>query len=224
MAVFSKDHVQEQICTQGYVPLFFYSAVDANAQVAKACLEGGSRLIEFTNRGEGALELFASLVDSCRLLSPHLAVGAGSIIDADTAASFIAAGADFIVGPAMCEETLRCCEAAGVLYVPGCSTLNEILQAERLGVELIKVFPASCLGGVDYIKALLAPCPWLKLMATGGVSSEPEELARWFDAGVKAVGLGSNVISGVKIKAGDFDGIADSIRRVEKTIRNTHTD
>lgn len=219
MPVFEKNSVLSLICGQGYVPLFYHDNVDDNRQVVLACFRGGSRVIEFTNRGESALTSFRRLVEDCRAISDTIAVGAGSIVDAETAAAFIEAGADFIVGPAMCEETFRCCEHAGVLYVPGCSTLNEILQAERLGMELIKVFPASCLGGVDYIRALLAPCPWLKLMATGGVSSEPEELMRWFDGGVQAVGLGSNVISRSLIDAGDFEAIANSIHRVSAAIR-----
>lgn len=207
----SRSKVLSLVETQGYIPLFFYQHPEKNKKIAHACFEGGSRVIEFTNRGEGAVQLFAQLVSECRNFSSELAVGAGSVTDPYTAAAFINAGADFIVGPSFCEKTAQLCNSKKIFYIPGCSTLNEILHAEKFGMELIKVFPASCAGGPAFIKAVLGPCPWLRLMPTGGVSTEPSELKQWFDAGAVAVGLGSNIISKLRIEQGDYEGITRSV-------------
>jgi 2-dehydro-3-deoxyphosphogluconate aldolase/(4S)-4-hydroxy-2-oxoglutarate aldolase len=219
MTRFGKNTLLRMIAAQGFVPLFYYEDLRVCKLVIEACFDGGCRVIEFTNRGEKALPMFAELAAHAHSLSPDMAFGVGSIVDLHAANAFVDSGADFVVGPSFCEETAAYCHDREVVYIPGCATLTEILRAERAGCELIKVFPASCLGGAEFIKAVRGPCPWLKLMPTGGVNDDPSELAKWFKAGVAAVGLGSNVISNSRMENEDYKGIGESVRNVASLIR-----
>jgi len=214
----SKEKILRKIETQGFIPLFYHDDPAACQSVIKACFEGGCTVIEFTNRGERALSIFRKLIDFSRSLSSDIVLGVGTILDSDAASEFLNAGADFVVGPSFDEAIANYCNDQNTVYVPGCATLNEILKAEKAGMRLIKVFPAVCLGGPEFIKALRGPCPWLRLLPTGGVSDDPEELKEWFKAGAVAVGLGSNVISKSRIDAGDFASITESVRRVSDVI------
>ena len=140
-------------------------------------------------------------------------LGVGSIADAPTAALYIANGANFVVGPLLNPEVARLCNRRKIPYAPGCGSVTEIAQAEELGVEIVKVFPGSEVGGPAFVKSVLGPCPWTRIMPTGGVDATRESLDAWFKAGVSAVGAGSKLITKELVDAKDWDGLTAKVRQ-----------
>ena len=189
-----KKVVLHLIAEQSVVPLYFYPDKEVSIQVLKALYNGGVRLVEYTNRGENALENFLELRKTTDKELPGLMLGAGTIKDKIEATEFINEGADFIISPGMIEEIAIVTHRNGLLWVPGCMTATEIVRAEDAGAELIKLFPGSLLGP-SYVSAVKEIFPDLMFMPTGGVELSEENLSAWFRAGVSAVGLGSKVIS-----------------------------
>ena len=209
MARFSRLEVLNTILATGIVPVFYHKDVAVAQQVAAAVAAAGCRLLEFTNRGDFAPMVFAELSAALAESHPEVILGAGSIVDAPTAALYLAAGANFVVGPILNPEVARLCNRRKVAYSPGCGTATEISQAEELGVEIVKIFPGGCVGGPDFVKSLLAPCPWTRVMPTGGVDTTRESLQAWFQAGICAAGIGSNLIRKDWVEAGNFQAITD---------------
>jgi 2-dehydro-3-deoxyphosphogluconate aldolase/(4S)-4-hydroxy-2-oxoglutarate aldolase len=123
-----------------------------------------------------------------------------------------------VVGPSFDEDTARLCNRHKIAYLPGCGTVTEIAQAEEWGAELVKLFPGETVGGPDFVRAVLGPRPWSRLMPTGGVSLEAENLKGWFDAGVAAVGMGSKLIRSDWVKAGNYDAIREGVQKALKVI------
>lgn len=214
MARYSKINAIEKIERLGIMPLFYHNESEVCKSVARAVFSAGLDVLEFTNRGDGALEAFSSIVEVARSEYPNAIIGVGSVNDAFVASQFIMRGADFIVAPGFDEATARLCNRHRILYIPGCSTVTEILAATELGVDLIKLFPADALGGANFLKALKGPLPWLKAVATGGISNEPELLAQWFASGVTALGMGSNLISKDVLDKSDWIGLQEKITRI----------
>jgi 2-dehydro-3-deoxyphosphogluconate aldolase/(4S)-4-hydroxy-2-oxoglutarate aldolase len=143
-----------------------------------------------------------------------LILGAGSIIDPYTADLYIQLGANFIVGPVLNAETARLCNRRKIAYSPGCGSTSEVSQAEELGVELCKVFPGEEVGGPGFIRSVLAPMPWVRLMPTGGVSVEKENIYAWIQAGAAALGIGSKLISSKAVAAGDYASITTNVKHI----------
>jgi 2-dehydro-3-deoxyphosphogluconate aldolase/(4S)-4-hydroxy-2-oxoglutarate aldolase len=208
MARFMRLDVLNSLLDVGILPLFYHDDAATSIELIKACARGGARLIEFTNRGELAYPVFAELVKHFAQTDPAVILGVGSIIDAPTAALYLAAGANFIVGPGLNPEISRLCNRRKIAYLPGCATVTEIAQAEELGAEICKVFPGDTLGP-SFIKAVLAPCPWHRLMPTGGVDATEASISEWIKAGAAAVGMGSKLISAQVIRDRDFDRLTD---------------
>jgi 2-dehydro-3-deoxyphosphogluconate aldolase / (4S)-4-hydroxy-2-oxoglutarate aldolase len=205
----------------GIVPLFYCGEVETAIELINACTRGGARVIEFTNRGEQAYPVFIELVKYFVKADPSVILGIGSIIDAPTAALYLAAGANFIVGPSFNPEISRLCNRRKVLYIPGCATETEISTAEEFGAEICKVFPGETVGGANFIKSVIAPCPWHKLMPTGGVDANEASISAWFKAGAVAIGMGSKLISSAAIKEKNYDGVsivtAQCVAWIQKT-------
>jgi 2-dehydro-3-deoxyphosphogluconate aldolase/(4S)-4-hydroxy-2-oxoglutarate aldolase len=219
MARFDRLTVLNTILEGGMVPLFYNSNLETSKQLAAALNKGGSRVLEFTNRGDFAIEVFSALIkDSIKSL-PDLIIGVGSVDDAPTAALFLAHGANFIVGPTFNQDVARLCNRRKVAYMPGCGSVNEIATAEEWGVEIVKIFPGESVGGPDFVKAMLGPRPWTRAMPTGGVTLEEANLRAWFKAGVSCVGMGSNLVKSDWVKAGDFQSIQDSTQTALQLIR-----
>lgn len=174
------------------VPVYYNADFDTACRIVKACYEGGVRAFEFTNRGDFAHEIFGPLVKYAAKDCPEMAIGVGSVVDAGTAALYIQLGACFVVGPLFNPEVARVCNRRQVPYTPGCGTISEVGAAQEIGCELCKVFPGDVLGP-KFVKGLLAPMPWSKLMVTGGVEPTEDNLNAWFKAGVYCVGMGSNL-------------------------------
>lgn len=211
MTRFFRLDVLNAIVGQGLVPVCYHPDSEVVKQVMVACYQGGARLFEFTNRGDHAPSVFQEVSRWAGKELPDLMPGVGSILDAPTAALYVAAGAAFVVGPNLNPEVARFCNRRKIAYTPGCATASEIAQAEELGVEIVKIFPGETMGGPAFVKAILAPCPWTRIMPTGGVEPTAESINTWFKAGVAAVGIGSKLISQQAVNAGDWDGIRRTV-------------
>lgn len=209
MATFQRIEAARLMKTMGIVPVFFHANVDTAQNIIKACYDGGMRVIEFTNRGDFAHEVFTSLKKYANQEMPDLVLGVGSVLDAPTAALYMQNGADFVVSPILEESTARVCNRRKVLWIPGCGSVTEISRAHELGAEIVKIFPGSQVGGPGFVKAIRGPMPWTDIMPTGGVEPTEENLGAWFKAGVCAVGMGSKLITKELVKNGAFSEIKD---------------
>jgi 2-dehydro-3-deoxyphosphogluconate aldolase / (4S)-4-hydroxy-2-oxoglutarate aldolase len=209
MARFSRVQVWSTMESLGMVPLFYHDNVETSIRVIEALAAGGAKVIEFTNRGDRAFEVFRDVIAHFDQADPSLIIGAGSVLDVATAGLYINLGANFIVGSVTNPDVAKLCNRRQIAYCPGCGTATEVSTAQELGVEICKIFPGSELGGPSFVKAIMAPCPWSKLMPTGGVSATKENLQGWFDAGVVCVGMGSAVVRSDLIKAQDWQAITD---------------
>lgn len=199
----------------GLIPVFYSADFDVAKNVVNACADGGARAVEFTNRGDRAINVFTKLAEYRDKERPDVILGVGSICDAPTAAMYIAAGADFVVGPLLDEDTAKLCNSRKIPYSPGCGSVTEIHKAEMLGAEICKVFPGTQVGGPAFVRAVKAPCPWTDIMPTGGVSPTRESLSEWFGAGVACVAMGSKLVTKELVAAKDYSAIT---KKVKETI------
>lgn len=211
MAQFSRIEVASVMKETGMVPLFYHPDIELGKKVLKACYDGGARLMEFTARGDFAYEVFLALNKYALKELPGMIMGVGSITDAGAASMFMQMGANFIVTPSLREDIAIACNRRKVLWSPGCGSLTEINRAEELGCEVVKLFPGD-LYGPGFVKAIKGPQPWTSIMPTGGVSTEPENLKDWFDAGVTCVGMGSKLISKEVLANKDYTGLENKVR------------
>ena len=211
VAKFDKFAVMAKIGETGMVPVFYHKDAEIAKKVIKACYDGGVRAFEFTNRGDFAHEVFAECVKFAAVECPELALGVGSVVDAPTAALYIQLGACFIVGPLFNPEIAPVCNRRLVPYCPGCGTVSEIGKAQELGCDLTKVFPGDVYGPA-FVKGMMAPCPWSKIMVTGGVAPTEENLTAWIKAGVYCVGMGSKLFPKDKVAAGDWNYVTEKCR------------
>ena len=211
MARFDKLAVMAKIGETGMVPVFYHKDAEVAKKVIKACYEGGVRVFEFTNRGDFAQEVFAECVKFAAKECPELALGIGSVVDAPTAAMYLQLGACFVVGPLFNPEIAPVCNRRLVPYCPGCGSVSEIGKAQELGCDLTKLFPGDVYGP-NMVKGLMAPMPWSKIMVTGGVAPEAENLKAWFKAGVYCVGMGSKLFPKDKVAAEDWQYVTDKCR------------
>ncbi len=211
MAKFDKFAVMQKIGETGMVPVFYHSDAEIAKQVIKACYEGGVRAFEFTNRGDFAQEVFAECVKFAAKECPELAMGVGSVVDAPTAALYIQLGACFVVGPLFNPDIAPVCNRRQIPYCPGCGTVSEIGKAQELGCELCKLFPGDVYGPA-FVKGMMAPCPWTKLMVTGGVAPTKENLTAWVKAGVYCVGMGSKLFPKEEVAVGNWQYITDKCK------------
>ena len=202
----------------GLIPVFYNPDAETAKQIACACADGGARVIEFTNRGDRAVDVFKQLAIFRDTERPDIILGVGSVCDAPTAALYISAGADFVVGPVLDEETALLCNKRKIPYAPGCGSVSEIHRAHALGVEICKVFPGGQVGGPAFIKSVRGPMPWSELMPTGGVSPTQESLTEWLTAGVACMGMGSKLITKELVATGDFAGITQKVRHTLEMI------
>lgn len=193
MARFNKMQVLAAMKQTGMVPVFYNSNLDVCKHVIKACYEGGVKVFEFTNRGDFAHELFGELEKWAAKECPELILGAGTVIDAPTAALYMQLGANFIVGPNFNADIAPVCNRRLVPYCPGCGSVSEISNAQAMGCDVTKVFPAGNVGGPSFVKNVLSPLRWSNIMVTGAVSPDEENLTAWIKAGVLCVGMGSKL-------------------------------
>ena len=155
---------------------------------------------------EGKAEIFRKFAEVVKYAAkecPEMAMGVGSIVDPATAAMYLQLGANFVVGPLFNPEIAKVCNRRSVAYTPGCGSVSEVGFAQEVGCDLCKVFPGDVYG-TNFVKGLMAPMPWSKLMVTGGVEPTKENLTAWIKAGVFCVGMGSKLFPKDKVAAEDW--------------------
>jgi 2-dehydro-3-deoxyphosphogluconate aldolase/(4S)-4-hydroxy-2-oxoglutarate aldolase len=182
------------------------------APIVEACAQGGATAIEITFTVPGAAAIIEELAK--RYPTHQIALGAGTVLDPETARIAILAGAQFVVSPSLSVATAHLCNRYQIPYLPGAGTIREIVEAMESGADIIKVFPGETLGPA-FVKAARAPLPQASLMPTGGVSIE--NAAEWIRAGSVALGVGGNLTAGAK--NGDFKSVTDLTRRFIAVIR-----
>ena len=211
MAQYSRIEVANAMKETGMIPLFFSNDIELSKQVLKACYDGGARLLEFTDRGDFAHEVFGALVKYAVKELPGMILGVGSVTDAAAASLYMALGANFVVTPVFREDIAIACNRRKVLWSPGCGTLTEIARAEELGCDIIKLFPRD-IYGPQFVKGVKGPQPWTSIMPTGGVAPTEENLSAWFNAGVTCVGMGSKLISKEIIANKDYAKLTADVK------------
>jgi 2-dehydro-3-deoxyphosphogluconate aldolase/(4S)-4-hydroxy-2-oxoglutarate aldolase len=204
---------------QGICPVFYHADPEVCLNVIRACARGGAPVVEFTNRGDFAVDLFGEVARELARTDPQIVLGIGSVVDAGTAAMFLNRGARFVVGPCLVEEVARVCNRRRAAYFPGCGSVTEIGLAHELGCDIVKLFPGASVGGPDFVKAVLGPMPWTKIMPTGGVDPDPASIAKWFGAGIVAAGMGSRLITDAAVKAGDWAAIEAEVRKAVEAVK-----
>ena len=207
MARFSKLQVLDAIVRTGMVPVYYNKDVETAKKVLAACYAGGVRAFEFTNRGDFAQDVFAELMRYATSACPEMILGIGSIVDAPTAALYIQLGANFVVGPLLNPEVAKVCNRRLIPYTPGCGSVSEIGFAQELGCDLCKIFPAGSVGGPSFVSNVKAPMPWTMIIATGAVEPTEDNLTKWFQAGVTAVGMGSKLFPKEAVTSGNWEVI-----------------
>ena len=206
-----KTEILEMLVKSGVVAVIRAESQDQATQIAEACALGTVAALEITFTVPGAKEVIEHLAKKA---SHQILLGAGTVLDPETARIAILAGAQFIVSPALNPETARLCNRYQVPYLPGAATIREVIEAMECGADIVKVFPGEILGP-QFIKAVLAPLPQAPLMPTGGVTIE--NAGSWIKAGAVALGVGGNLAAGAK--TGDFHSITTLARRFIEAIR-----
>lgn len=215
----NRDKISKILLNAGMIPVFYDNDINISIQVLQACYNGGISAFEFTNRGSNAIEVFSALREYIDKNKLDIVLGAGTILNAATAKDFLEAGADFLVSPILSDEIAAYTNKEQMYWIPGCATLTEISKAEDLGAEIIKIFPGSVLGP-DFISAVKAPMPWLKLMPTGGVELEQSNIAAWYKAGAVCLGIGSQLITKKILESNDFLALEIKVKQTLEIINN----
>lgn len=195
------------------VPVFYHDDADTCLSVLKACHQAGVKVFEFTNRGVAAQKNF-EVLQNYAAQNPDLLLGIGTILSTEESKAFLSSGARFVVSPAMIPSMCTIQANAYTPWIPGCGTVTEVVKAKELGARLIKVFPGNVLGPA-FVSAVRAILPEVKLMPTGGVEPNINNLTAWFDAGVVAVGMGSQLFTKELINKKDWSGME---KRVKDTL------
>jgi 2-dehydro-3-deoxyphosphogluconate aldolase / (4S)-4-hydroxy-2-oxoglutarate aldolase len=219
MAAKDRMSVLLAMMDQGVIPVFYHADAGVCKKVIQACANGGAKCIEFTNRGDFASHVFYEVTSHFATSDPTVIMGVGSVVDAPTAGIYIANGAKFVVGPLLNPDVAKVCNRRGIPYSPGCGSATEIGDAQELGCEIVKVFPGSSVGGPDFVKSILGPMPWTRIMPTGGVEATEASLRQWFGAGIVACGIGSNLITKELLDKQDYAGIELKVRDTVQMIK-----
>lgn len=200
-----KFNVINGICQTGVVAVVRAENAEQGIEISKACLAGGINAIELTFTVPNADEVIKTLV---KQFGQEMLIGAGTVLDSETARIAILAGAQYIVSPGFDLATAKLCNRYQVPYMAGCMTISEIITAMEAGVDIVKVFPGNVYGP-DFIKAVKGPLPQANIMPTGGVSLDNVE--RWIKNGCVAVGVGSDLTA--PAKTGDYAGVTELARQ-----------
>ena len=207
-----KVKVLGRIIESGLVAVIRAENSNQAARIAEACAQGGVAAVEITYTVPSAAVVIEDLVNKSK--PERLVVGAGTVLDPETARAAILAGAQFIVSPSLNPDTARLCNRYQIPYMPGAGTIREVVEAMECGAALVKVFPGETLGPA-FVKAVRGPLPHAPLMPTGGVSIE--NVTEWIEAGCIAVGAGGSLTSSAK--TGDFQKITDLAKQFIELIR-----
>lgn len=207
-----KEKIITKICDSGIVAVVRANDAEQAVRIADACIEGGVPAIELTFTVPGAHHVIEEL--SKRYTPDQIILGAGTVMDPETARIAILSGAQYIVSPYFSLDTVKLCNRYRVACMPGAMTIKEVVEAMEAGADIVKLFPGE-LGGSKMIKAIRGPIPYAKIMPTGGV--DVNNVADWIKAGAVAVGAGSSLTAGAK--TGDYAAITATGREFVKRIR-----
>lgn len=201
-----RDAVVQRLRATGVIPVVRATSAEEALRLSAAIIGGGLTVLEITLTVPGAMQVLEQL----RRRDPGLLLGVGSVLDAKSARSALAAGAEFIVTPALAPDVVKLCRKENVAVLPGALTPTEVVEAWKLGADFVKVFPAGALGGPAYVKSLRGPLPQVELVPTGGVSLA--NVAEYLQAGAAAVGVGSDLADVEAIRRGRGDKVTDLAR------------
>ena len=182
----------KNILDSGVVAVIRAENKDEAVKISKACIEGGIKSIEVTYTVPGTNKVIEALKNE---FGDVLEIGAGTVLDSETARIAILSGASYVVSPGFDEATAKLCNRYQIPYMPGCLTITEMLRALEFGADIIKLFPGSAFGA-DFIKSVKGPLPQVNIMPTGGVSLD--NVKNWINMGAVAVGIGSDLTKGYK--------------------------
>lgn len=205
--------VTDTIINQGMLPLYFNQDETISIEVLRAIYRAGIKAVEYTNRGEAALDNFTKMLSVRNAEMPDLLLGVGTIKNLQQAEDYLNAGADFLVSPGFVKEVAAYAVTKDIFYAPGCMTPSEIIAAENAGLKFIKLFPGNMLGP-EFLIGIKDVFPKLLFMPTGGVDTTKENIEGWFKAGVCAVGMGSKLISKKLMEQKGYGIIETSTREV----------
>lgn len=211
-----KERVIARICDPGIVAVVRAKNAEEAKKIADSCLAGGVCAIEITFTVPGASKVIEELAQIYK--NGEMLIGAGTVLDAETARIAILAGAQFVVSPYFDEDTARLCNRYRVAYMPGVMTIKEVISALELGCDILKLFPGEVFGP-KMIKAINGPLPQAKLMPTGGV--DVSNVEEWIKAGAVAVGAGSSLTAGAK--TGDYNAITEAAKQFVENIKKARS-
>ena len=210
----NKQDVLRRIKEIGVVPVVRASSAEEAMQVIEAIKAGGIPVLEITMTVPRAVRVIEEIANA---YGDEVIVGAGTVLDAETARAVILAGAQFVVSPALNLDTIACCRRYSVAVMPGALTPTEIVQAWSAGADFVKVFPCGAMGGASYIKSLKAPLPQIELIPTGGVSLTTA--ASFIEAGAVALGVGADLVDTKAIRAGQPEKVTEAARAYIDAVR-----
>src|ERR1700682_5053543 len=210
----NKTDVIQRIKSIGLVPVVRVASADEALRAVDAIKKGGVSVLEITMTVPGAVGVIEEVA---KRFGDDVVVGAGTVLNAETARSCILAGAQFVVSPSLNLDTIACCRRYGIAVLPGALTPTEVLQAWTAGADFVKVFPAGALGGASYLKALKGPLPQIELVPTGGVSLKTA--ADFIRAGASALGVGADLVDVKALREGKADVITERARQYVEIIR-----
>lgn len=208
-----KFNVLQRIASVGVVAVVRADNEEKAVNISAACIKGGVPAIEVTFTVPGAEHVIKKLKNT--FSDDELIVGAGTVLDSETARIAILNGAEYIVSPGFDLESAKLCNRYQVPYMPGCMTITEMIRAMEAGCDIIKLFPGS-LPGPSYVKAVKGPLPQINIMPTGGVSLS--NVSEWINAGVIAVGTGSDLTG--PAKTGDYDGVTELAKKFVQAVKD----
>lgn len=214
-----KKLITDRIVQQGILPLYFHADERVSVEVLRAIFKAGIRAVEYTNRGDAALNNFKKLVEVKNSEMPEMFLGVGTIKTLQQAENYLNIGVDFLVSPGLIPDVVDYANSKNIFYAPGCMTPSEIIAAENKGISFIKLFPGNLLGP-EFVSSIKEIFPKLLFMPTGGVDTTKENLEAWFKSGVCAVGMGSKLISKKLMEQKDYAGIEKLAKEVLQTIQS----
>ena len=200
--------VVDRIREVGILPVVRAASSDEALAAVEAICAGGIPILEITLTVPGAINIIAELT---RRLGDQALIGAGTVLDADSARACVDAGAKFVVSPSLDVATIETCNTLDVPVFPGALTPTEVVTAWKAGADAVKIFPANSVGGATYLKSLKAPLPQIELIPTGGVSLK--NVAEFIAAGAFAVGVGADLVDLAALRRGDSASITEKARQ-----------
>lgn len=214
----NREEVLQQIRKVALVPVLRATSADLAIKAAAAIEAGGVSLLEVTMTVPGAIDVISAVIKSSQ---GRVLVGAGTVLDAETARACIIAGAQFIVSPALNERTIELCRRYSVAVIPGALTPTEIVTAWEAGGDIVKVFPCGALGGPRYLSVLKGPLPQIELIPTGGVSLS--NAADYLAAGACALGVGSDLVDSSALAKGNMEIITENAKKYVAVVQQARS-